>query len=127
MLNLRQALITVVNLRTLYHMAEAEDLAASKILVDKHGGHGIAFCIGIFDFNGIFFKLVILANAGIQRLQWRATVKSLDSCVTSFAVVKRLAGMTKTRAYALASAIRCWHLSTWLAYDPLHRLPESAR
>ncbi len=38
-LNLRQALITVVDLRTLYHMAEAEDLAASKILIVEHGGH----------------------------------------------------------------------------------------
>jgi purine-binding chemotaxis protein CheW len=38
-LNLRQALITVVDLRTLYGMTKAEHLAESKILIVEHGGH----------------------------------------------------------------------------------------
>jgi purine-binding chemotaxis protein CheW len=38
-LNLRQALITVVDLRTLYGMTKTEDLAASKILIVEHGGY----------------------------------------------------------------------------------------
>lgn len=38
-LNLRQTLVTVIDLRALYGMAPAEDLAASKILIVEHGGH----------------------------------------------------------------------------------------
>lgn len=38
-LNLRQTLITVVDLRSLYRMKEADDLAASKILIVEHGGY----------------------------------------------------------------------------------------